>query len=125
METIPITNGRIASPTSYHACFSRAMTTSDITLRVAGYFNVELVDLLGRRRTARIALIRQIAMALSYKWTDDSFAKVGTFFGRDHGTVMHAITAIRNRASYDKKVAKCISDIEHPLGSLGLGRVVT
>lgn len=58
---------------------------------VCNHFNVEVIDIKGRRRPAQIAQARQIAMYLSRKLTNASLVEIGrSFGGRDHATVLHA-----------------------------------
>jgi chromosomal replication initiator protein len=54
-------------------------------------------SLLGRRRTARVAYARQIAMTLVREATGLSLIEIGGLFDRDHGTVIHAIKAVSRR----------------------------
>lgn len=69
-------------------------------------------EILGRRRTARIALPRQVAMYLSRKLTNHSLAEIGKHFrGRDHGTVIHAIKRIEQRMSISPEFAAIVSDL--------------
>jgi len=50
-----------------------------------------------RRRPARIAWPRQIAMAISYELTDAGLTDVGIEFGRHHGTVIHALNQVKSQ----------------------------
>ena len=71
---------------------------NDIQKAVAGYFDVRLADLNGRRRTNQIVIPRQIAMYLARELTEASLKEVGgAFGGRDHGTVIHACKKVRER----------------------------
>ena len=71
---------------------------NDIQKAVAGYFDVRLADLNGRRRTNQIVIPRQIAMYLARELTDASLKEVGSAFGgRDHGTVIHACKKVQER----------------------------
>ncbi len=61
-----------------------------IQKRAAVAFGVTFTQLAGRRRTATVALARQVAMHLCRTFTHRSLVEVGDAFGRDHTTVMHA-----------------------------------
>lgn len=67
--------------------------------RVARAFGVHVKDLTGNRRLEKLVIPRQAAMSIMYESFDDiSLEDVGEFFGgRDHGTVMHAIKANKDR----------------------------
>jgi len=58
---------------------------------VSEHFNLSSGDLESKRRTKAIAEPRQVAMYLSRKYTNASYADIGDQFGgRDHSTVIHA-----------------------------------
>jgi chromosomal replication initiation ATPase DnaA len=56
--------------------------------------------LLGRRRTKLLADARQIAMFLVWEKTR-CYMEVAEMFRRDHGTVMHAVVAVKEKAEVD------------------------
>ena len=57
---------------------------------VSGHYKLTNDDLLGRRRTQRIAQARQVAMYLLIYELELSPTQVGRFLGgRDHATVIH------------------------------------
>ena len=69
-----------------------------IALQVASAFQIPFHAMMGRTRPEWIAFPRQVAMFLVYEITDMSLQAVGNYFGgRDHGTVHHAIRAVKNR----------------------------
>jgi len=62
---------------------------------VCKYFNINLADLKGSRRSNDIAYPRQIAMYLCREVAQMSLPKIGDAFGkRDHTTVLHACNKI-------------------------------
>ena len=69
---------------------------ADIISQVAKYFYLTFDDIVGRSRTKKIALARQIAMYLVRELTSMSLNDIGLVFGgKDHTTVMHAYTRIK------------------------------
>ena len=67
----------------------KAIAPERIRSTVASYYDIKVSDLDSKRRTAEIALARQVAMYLCRESTDFSFSKIGEIFGgRDHSTVM-------------------------------------
>jgi chromosomal replication initiator protein len=74
--------------------------------------------LTGKKRPAKIAFPRQIAMFLSRSMTNLSQQEIGQEFGgRDHGTVIHACKAVTNRMETDvsvkRKVEYLIKQLSH------------
>ncbi|MFV0504244.1 MAG: helix-turn-helix domain-containing protein, partial [Lachnospirales bacterium] len=65
----------------------------DIT---ANYFDITTDDIIGRKRTAKVALARQIAMYLSNKYTDNTLVSLGKihFKGKDHSTISNGCRLI-------------------------------
>lgn len=65
-----------------------------IVTEVASKFAVRDHDIMGRRRTPKIARARQTAMVALHQ-AGYSLCEVGRFFDRDHGTVIHALKVIK------------------------------
>lgn len=87
-----------------------AVSVPDIQKIIADEFNIRVADINGRRRTANIALPRQIAMYLARKHTELSLQEIGAAFGgRDHGTVIHAAKAIEEKLSNDSKLQEVVT----------------
>jgi hypothetical protein len=63
-------------------------------------------DMVSNRRTARMALARQIAMWIAKEKTPNSYPSIGRSFGnRDHTTVMHAWRKIERLRHCDPEIA--------------------
>lgn len=62
----------------------------DVILLAGRHFQFSKDELLGNRRTKRLAKVRQSCMRLVYENTDLSLPEVGSLFNRDHTTVLHA-----------------------------------
>ena len=78
-------------------------TTPERILKVvAERFSVRPESLVGQRRTAAVALPRQVAMYLMRHLTEMSLAEIGRVFGgRDHSTVIHACRQVAERIQGD------------------------
>ncbi len=73
-----------------------------IQRRVAEFFQVDLQALRGARRERSILYPRQIAMYLCRNMTEASLPEIGKAFGgRDHTTVMHAVSKIEREIAQD------------------------
>ena len=85
---------------------------------VADYYNLELEDMVSKKRTQKIAFPRQIAMYLARELTDSSLPQIGDEFGgRDHTTVIHSHKKIKNKYENERDfrntVKKIIDKIKH------------
>ena len=89
------------------------VTIEKITGHICGFYNVSLNDLIGKKRLKNINMPRQIAMYLCRKMTDESFLKIGMFFGgRNHTTVIHACEKIEKMREEDKSFDKLMQQHE-------------
>lgn len=79
-------------------------------------FEVTFEDLKAKTRKQPIAVIRQIACNMLFKFTSLSLAKIGWYFTMDHSTVLHANKCVRNmRYTRDKMFFNSIINIETSL----------
>ena len=94
----------------------RRVTVDLIQKKVAEHFDIRLQDMKIKRRNKAIAYPRQIAMYLVRELTDHSLPEIGEFFGgRDHTTVLHAHSRIREEMKKNQTtqhlIHRLISDI--------------
>ncbi|MDR3275184.1 MAG: chromosomal replication initiator protein DnaA [Endomicrobium sp.] len=82
---------------------SAPITIENIQKIVADNFNIDIRDMKSKRRTDAVAFPRQIAMYLARTLTDEfSTSAIGNSFGgRDHSTVMHACSKIKEKIDSD------------------------
>ena len=66
----------------------------NIIMEVARTYNVSEADILSNRRTASLALARQVAMYIARETTDISYKAIGESFGKDHTTVLYNVNRI-------------------------------
>lgn len=76
-------------------------TKSAVVTAVAKKFSLTEDDIMGRRRTERIALARMICMAAVWQ-AGFSYCVVGRVFKRHHGTVMHAVKKTNAKRECDE-----------------------
>lgn len=84
---------------------------------VSNTYNVSVEDLKGKKRLAKIALPRQVAMFICKEYLDESFQRIGTEFGgKDHTTVMHSVNKIKKEmtknTSLNEMIQKIISQVK-------------
>ncbi|HRQ90785.1 MAG TPA: chromosomal replication initiator protein DnaA, partial [Bacteroidia bacterium] len=75
----------------------RQVGADEIKRAVAEHYDIEVGILVGKKRTARIAEARQVAMYLVRTLTDLSLVEVAAAFGKDHGTVIYAVKKMKKR----------------------------
>lgn len=94
----------------------KAIAPERIRSTVASYYDIKISDLDSKRRTAEIALARQVAMYLCRESTDFSFSKIGEIFGgRDHSTVMSNCNKIQTLYQEDELIKYDIDEINKKL----------
>lgn len=77
---------------------------------VADYYKITVDDLTSKKRTADIAIARQIAMYLCRILTDETSSRIGLEFGgKDHATVLHAFEKINKEKENNKNFEKVIN----------------
>ncbi len=78
------------------------ITIDAIQTKSAEYFSVDPQMMVAKKKTADIALARQVAMYLARTLTDSSLKAIGDRFGgRDHTTVIHACDKVASRMARD------------------------
>ena len=92
------------------------MSVELIQKRVAEFFSITVADLRSSRRHKAVVLPRQIAMYLGRKLTSSSFPNLGDRFGgKDHTTVMHAVSKIERLLKDDGPMQKIVATLEQTL----------
>ena len=84
---------------------------------VARSYCVSESDILSTRRSAQIALARQIAMYIARETTELSYQAIGESFGKDHSTVLYNVSKVEEfikEKPYEKEI---IDDIIRNLKS--------
>ncbi len=95
----------------------RAVSTRRIIEVVAQRYELEVEQIVGRRRTNAIVRPRQVAMYLMRKHTGKSFGDIGQELGgRDHTTVMHGCATIERLLSTDHELRAQLLEVAQVLG---------
>ncbi|MGI6575129.1 MAG: chromosomal replication initiator protein DnaA [bacterium] len=91
----------------------KVITVELIQQVVADYFNINLNELIGKKRTRAIAYPRQIAMYLARELTDSSLPIIGEKFGgRDHTTVLHGNEKIKQDLTESSELQIQINELK-------------
>jgi len=97
----------------------KSLTSKDIILAVANFYDIKLEDLLGKCREKKLVTPRQISMFLLREEIKSSFPTIGQELGgRDHTTAMHAVGKIRNDYDNDERTRREIEQIKQRLYNL-------
>ncbi|HZR34048.1 MAG TPA: chromosomal replication initiator protein DnaA [Nevskia sp.] len=99
------------------ASYERAVTLDNIKRTVAGYYNIRLADLSSVRRTRTLARPRQVAMSLAKELTQHSYPEIGTAFGKDHTTVLHACRKVVELRRDDERLREDYENLLRMLSS--------
>jgi len=87
-----------------------------IQKKVANFYNISYSDMKSKKRAKNIALPRQIAMYIARNLTDYSTTEIGNEFGgKDHSTVIHAISKISERYKNDNTFRYRIDNIKEQI----------
>ncbi len=94
----------------------RPLTPEIIIRAVGSRYNYSTADMTGKSRKAPLAMARQIAMYLCRELTDLSLPNIGRQFGgRDHTTVMHAVSKVKMLMETDPNVFEGVSALSQEL----------
>lgn len=90
---------------------------SKVIKEVSEFYNLEIRDIKGPRRTKEVVLPRQITMYLLKEINQLPLVEIGTLLGdRDHTTVMYGISKIKSELKNDNfKIKKDISIIKEAI----------
>jgi chromosomal replication initiator protein len=91
------------------------VTFDAIVVAVCDRFALRPSDLRSRRRSKHVAQPRQLAMYLCRRLLKASLPHIGELFGRDHTTVLHAVTTTERRLKDDLGLQDVVAGLERDL----------
>lgn len=95
---------------------SKPVTIESIISKVCDYYGIEADAIQTKSRKHEVVQVRQISMYLAKKYLDLSTSKIGAYIGkRDHATVLHACTTVRDQIEVDKSFKIDMENIESSL----------
>jgi chromosomal replication initiator protein len=98
-----------APPAGAHGQNGR-VSVDRIIGEVCRHYQLTRAEIGSARRTARVALPRQVAMYLCREHTEAPLNRIGAELGgRDHSTVVHALGAIERRLQSDAAVREAVA----------------
>ena len=85
---------------------------------VCDYFKITIDDIKGKKRSQNINYPRQVAIYLCRTLANESFPKIGSYFGgRDHSTIMSAYKKIENDLKTSEQLKIVIKEIKQMLST--------
>ena len=94
------------------ATATKPRTDSEMLAEIAVYVGHSVEALQGKSRQRPLVSARQIAMYVFRDTTDLSFPAIARLFGgRDHTTVIHAVTKVERLMREDKQTFEQVTDI--------------
>lgn len=101
--------------------YDRKVTIDCIQKKTCEHYGIKMADLNGARRSRNLVRPRQIAMYLCKKLTTRSLPDIGrSFGGRDHTTVLHAVSKVEELMRDDAAMAEDIDLLRRSLQFGGL-----
>lgn len=83
---------------------------------VCDYFKITMDDIKGKKRSQNINYPRQVAIYLCRTMANESFPKIGTYFGgRDHSTIMSSFKKIETDLETNDQLKVVIKEIKEQL----------
>ncbi|MGQ9490978.1 MAG: chromosomal replication initiator protein DnaA [Anaerolineae bacterium] len=112
----PLNTALVEDALAYLVPAQGRLTLEGILEVAASYFGISTAELIGRNRSARVALARQIIMFVMREETGASLPQIGQALGgRDHTTVMHGCEKIAGELSSDPELARIIGELRNRL----------
>jgi hypothetical protein len=105
-------------PLSGRACSGGPQTTNrleEIALEVAAAHGLAIDQLRKKSRVWRFSYPRQMAMFLQRALTGASLPQIGAWWGMNHGTVHHALAAMRDRCEAHPDTGRICNDLRAKL----------
>jgi chromosomal replication initiator protein len=94
----------------------RRASIEDIKAAACEQFGISPDELVSAQRTARVSWPRQAAMYLARELTTSSLPAIGRAFGgRDHTTVMHALSSTAKRIESNPALREAVEDLRRKL----------
>ncbi|WP_412027396.1 chromosomal replication initiator protein DnaA [Deinococcus yunweiensis] len=90
----------------------------DVLRQVASHYNMPPDVIRGSGRVREVVVPRQVAQYLIRELTDHSLPEIGQFFGRDHSTVMHAISKVTEMLGKDVELTTAVNILRRKMQGL-------
>lgn len=89
----------------------RSITPTHIIKKVAKFFHLKSEELLGNSRRSEIVKPRQMAIYLMRKEANLSYPSIGGVFKKDHSTIMHSYSKIKDLIRRDESALREVNSV--------------
>ncbi len=108
----PLTTALVEDALAYLAPAQPKLSLEAILEIASQYFGMGVDELIGRGRSARVAMQRQIVMYLMREETGASLPQVGAMLGdRDHTTIIHGCNKVAEEIQHDGEAARQVAEL--------------
>jgi len=111
----PVSVAVVEDALAYLAPAQGKLTLETVLRSAADFFGVPLAELIGRNRSAKIALPRHVVMYVMREEVGASLQQIGQALGRDHTTVMHGIERIAGEMDRNPDLVQSVSALRNRL----------
>lgn len=94
----------------------KKLTSKQLLKAVAAHFDLEVSDLLGKKRLQEVVYPRHLAMYLLHKNLGHSYPQIGEELHKDHTTIMHGVGKIEQQLKTNQQTEDDLRAIEGSLG---------
>jgi chromosomal replication initiator protein len=92
-------------------------TNEDVIDLVAGYYKITKSEIISEDRRKEVMIPRQVCMYLIRAILNQSYETIGeSFSGRNHTTVMHAVSKMEKELQDDSKIKRDINALKREIG---------
>jgi chromosomal replication initiation ATPase DnaA len=99
----------------------RHILVEHIIGEVAKAGNVQADEL--RDRKTKLKILRQIAMELSYRYSNDKQRQIGAIFGVDYSTVSQSRARLKAKLKSNRKLKKQFNQIQEQIINLSNSKI--
>ncbi len=112
----PLNTALVEDALAYLAPAQGKLTLDSILESAAAYFGISAEELIGRNRSARIALQRQLVMYIMREETDASLPQIGQALGgRDHTTIIHGCDKVSTELDGNQDLNRQLNELRNRL----------
>ena len=94
----------------------KAITCQDIIDTVCSHFNITLEQIQSSERTQELVLPRQMAMFISYNFTQLGYKQLEMHFKKTHATILSGVKKFKNHLDTEPQIVEKLNEVINKLG---------